>query len=525
MMQMSLETVNAVYDCARLAKIEVHNVDDAAFHRFCLLVKKFERSLGESAKDDYWTQFLRALRRYRFDVSSTPLPFKYPVEDAPNFVEQLQERLSHCDLIFPQFADPARELIDSLLSVLDTPSNPLLAVFADIAEGKMDMAMLIKEPRHIPAVERLLRDRPGFGAVEVISPPQLKGHSCYSELMVIGPSRWYGEYVFQSPRANFIHVVKYKWMNDSKSSSRVFSGSASYSGVGWTDRSLAESAKTQKGVDSPENSLDAEDFLPSIDWGTVLQLVSARNVGDSDDVGEEEEYVSARLFQLEGEIVVPLDAAESARATVLVLSHEEDDPVQRIPVSSIEAGMFLLVRTGGGGEYIVHVADGVLGAHATRARQVQRDWKDRLRRKVRQNDLHHVVQQLKDYGSKRANDVNVRNWMSYRSIKTEDPKDFRAVMKLIGLEERFEEHWNTMELIDSAHRRAGHLIRQQLFAEVRNSDLQDLDKLGKMDFELPGVEGGQLTAIRIQSGHPQIFEIEVARLGHPVEMERNVWQG
>ena len=223
--------------------------------------------------------------------------------------------------------------------------------------------------------------------------------------------------------------------------------------------------------------------------------------------------------------MVPLDAAESARATVLALTHEEDDPVQRISVSSIEAGMFLLVRTGGGGEYIVHVADGVLGTHATRARQVQRDWKDRLRRKVRQKDLHQVVHQLKDYGSKIANDVNVRNWMSYRSIKTDDQKDFRAIMKLIGLEERFEDHWNTMELIDRAHRKAGHLIRKQLLAEVRNSDLQDLEKLGKMDFELPGVEGGQLTAIRIQGVHPKVFEIEVSRLGHPVEMEGKQWLG
>ena len=97
--------------------------------------------------------------------------------------------------------------------------------------------------------------------------------------------------MFQSPRARNIHIVKYKWMNDRKLSSEVFAGSAKYSDVGWTDRSFTESATTQNVTPSPENSLDAEDFLPSIDWGTVLQMVSARKVGDSDDVGEEEEYV------------------------------------------------------------------------------------------------------------------------------------------------------------------------------------------------------------------------------------------
>ena len=40
MMQMSLETVDAVYDCARLAKIEVHNVDDAAFPQILLASQK-----------------------------------------------------------------------------------------------------------------------------------------------------------------------------------------------------------------------------------------------------------------------------------------------------------------------------------------------------------------------------------------------------------------------------------------------------------------------------------------------------
>ncbi len=521
MNQVTFELVGAVYDCARLAKIEVHHVHDAAFHRFCLLVRAFERSLGESVSDDYWSQFLRTLKRYRFEVSSTPLPFKYPAEASPGLVERLEERLANCDLIYPQFADSAYELVDSLQALLDSPLSPIQGVCADIASGEVNVAMLIKASRHIPAVERMLRSRPEFRAIEVISPSQLKGHTCYSRVIVIGPARWYDDYVFQAPRAHCIHLVKYRWVNDTKALRRVFAGSGKYSVVGWSDRGTDGSGRAQDGTIVPGNSLDPEEFLPSIDWGSVLQIVSARIAGNSHDGGEEEEHVPARLFQLEGEIVVPLDAAESARATVLMLTQGEDDPVQRVPVSSIEAGMFLLVRTGGVGEYIVSVADQVLGAHAAKAREVQRDWKDRLRRKVRQNGLNQVVQQLKALGSRRANDVNVRNWMSYRSIKTEATDDFRAVMRLTGLAERFEEFWTTMELIDGAHRKAGHLIRQQLLTKVRNTDLHDLEKLGKMDFELSGAEGVHLTAIRIESVHPQTFEIDVAKLGHPVEMDGN----
>ena len=375
MKQVTIDLVSAIYDCARLAKFEVHHADDAGFHNFCLSLRGFERSLGESVSDEYWRPFLRTLKRYRFDASSTPLPFNSPQEQSPRLVEQLQEELVHCDLIFPQSVGPARELVVGMKTVLDSHSNPILEVCADIVGDGVDVAMLIKEPRHIPAVERLLSDKPGFGAVEVISPSLLKGHSCYSKLVVIGPSYWYDDFVFQSPRAHFIHIVKYRWINDSNTSSGVFVGSASYLGVEWTDRSKAGSARTQEGVASRDNSLDPEDFLPSIDWGDVLRIVSARKEGDSDDEGEEDEHVSARIFQLEGEIVVPLDAAESARATVLMLTQEEEDPVHRIPVSSIEAGMFLLVRTGGGGEYVVPVADRILGEHSAKAREVQRSGK------------------------------------------------------------------------------------------------------------------------------------------------------
>lgn len=526
MKDISFDTVSAIYDCAQLAQIEVRNVDHADFHKFCLSLRQFERSLGESSRDEYWKPFLRTLKRYRFLASSTPLPFNCPINQSPSLADQLREQLAHCELIFPQFAGSAHELVDELLAVGDSCENPILPACADIAgpDGE-DIAVLIKEPRLIPAVERLLRDGSTTSSIEVISQTQLKGHSCYSKLIVIGPARWYGDYVFQSPRAHHIHIVKYRWINDGGPSGEVFTGSPKISGVDWIrDYGFCATNTPERPV-SPANSLDPEDFLPSIDWDAVLRRVSARTMGDSEQVDDGEEYVTAILFQLEGEIVVPLDASEGARATVFTLNQEETDPVRRIPVTNIEPGMFLLVRTGGGGEYIVIVADRILRERSGKAREVQRNWKDQLRWKARQDGLGQVVHSLKRYGSRRANHVNVRNWMSYRTIKTEDQRDFRAIMNLIGLPEQFDEYWQTMTLIDRAHKRAGQLIRKQLLAEVRSADLHDLEKLGRMEFDLPDVEGVSLNAIRIQDVHPETFEIDVSRLGQPFELDGNPWLG
>ena len=280
MKHVSFDSVSAVYDCARLADFEVHNIDDAEFHRFCLSLGQFERSLGESVGDDYWRPVLRTLKRYRFDISSTPLPFDYPVGQSPSLVERLRELLMHCESIFPRFADSARELINGVLAVRDSYSNPILAVCAEIAGcGGADVAMLVKEPRLIPAIEHLLVDEPEVGPVEVIGPSQLTGHFCYSKLIVIGPARWHGDYVFKSPRAHHIHIVKYRWINDSNPSGEVFTGSAKLSGTGWVGTGEGVSTSTKESSISPRESINPEEFLPSIDWDDILRRVSAPRGG------------------------------------------------------------------------------------------------------------------------------------------------------------------------------------------------------------------------------------------------------
>ena len=523
---LSLDSVDAIYDCARLAEMEVHNVDHAEFHSFCLSLKAFERSLGEMARDDYWRPFLRSLKRYRFDISSTPLPFKYAMGQNSDLAELLRRQLAHCHSIYPQFADQAFELIDRVLALQDSPPNPTLKASVDISEcSEGDLAILIKEPRLVPPVEQFLREELSIGTMEVISTSQLKGHFCYSNLVVIGPARWYEDYVFQSPRARRIHLVKYRWITDVFPSREVFTGSQKHSIPGSVDFGDVVSTSSSGRPVSSGDSLTPEDFLPSIDWDDVLRIMSTRAVGPSGHMDGDEEYATARLFQLEGEIVVPLDSAEGSIATVLDLSEEEANPVRRIPVTNIEPGMFLLMRKGGGGEYIISVADRILGELADRARELQRGWKNHLRRKVREDGLLQVIRELKRHGSRRANQANVRNWQSYRSIKTEDHRDFRAVMELTGLADSFDDYWKTMTLIDSAHRKAGQFIRRQLLAQVRMADFHVLEKLGQMDFDLHRDAGVNLTAIRVKSIHPQIIEIDVARLGRPFEMDGNVWLG
>ena len=75
-----------------------------------------------------------------------------------------------------------------------------------------------------------------------------------------------------------------------------------------------------------------------------------------------------------------------------------------------------------------------------------------------------------------------------------------------------------MGIIDSAHRQAGQRIARLLLREVRKSDMDQLSRVGRMDFTLPGVAAGMLSALRVQSFNVEAVPVPVHRLGRLVEV-------
>jgi hypothetical protein len=154
---------------------------------------------------------------------------------------------------------------------------------------------------------------------------------------------------------------------------------------------------------------------------------------------------------------------------------------------------------------------------------MQEHWKGLLRRAVSTKGLLAVSIELLDYESRRANETNVRNWMSSRSIRPQDDEDFRAIMRLIGLEGKEQEYQDAAEQIESAHKKAGFYIREQLLTQVEKANLKELHKRGFLDFELPEADGGSLTAFRIEHISPEIFSIPISRTGHPASIKDLPW--
>ena len=259
------------------------------------------------------------------------------------------------------------------------------------------------------------------------------------------------------------------------------------------------------------SQVEASEVPPKFDVASIVQR--ARRVDDESLVHfQTADLIESKLLLLEQDLAVFVVASEGASELVVDLHEDADKLIRRVRTGELEPGMAILVRTEGGGDYIVKAADQIMAERSEELRESQRHWKQRLRELVDKHGSAHIVERLKAAGSKIANYQNLQNWISFRSIRTHDKTDFKAIFKVIGATIVADQYWVSMGVIDAAHRRAGFLIRDRLLQQVKNDNLSPLRINGRQNFVLPGeVGGGRVTAIRIVKILPEVFEIHPSR--------------
>jgi len=526
---LTLWEASRIYTCSSRLKMVRHVVKHPELQRFCLSLRNFERMLGEEAKDGYWRALLQRIRRYRFEICAAPLPFNHPAVYTSKLIDLLNKAVSECRMIYPSFLQPLQDLAACIKGLAESGANPLLDFLNGFCTKSCteETVLLLRECRLIPFTEKILRENTALRNIRMVNVYQLRWEACYDKIIAIGPVRWFPEYIFSAPRAREIHIVCYRWIMDRWEPQPIFVSSfcsnygekvsrRDYQGGGGKDAIKAETL-------SIDNYLDSDELLPEMNWEEISVRFSRSPT--SDIAGTGQETVDAKLFLLEGGAAVFLD--EDARVLVIDLDEDEGDDekdetrVKRIQASGIQPGMYMLLRTCGGGEYIVPVADRILGVLASRARESQRHWKTLLQESVYSRGLQEIVNALRTLGCTRANEVNVRNWMSMRNIRPQAYQDFAAIMKFVKLEERTEEYWKLAGAIDDSHKKAGFYIRKLLLKQVLTVKLDDLEKTGRMDFELPEADGGSLTAFRVIDVSPGKYTVPVTRIGHPFERDED----
>lgn len=517
----TLAVTGDVYECCGSVRRSRYRVSWPELGAFWRDLRNLRRRLGDESHEAYWEALIRPLRRYVFLLSSTPLSTGDPAVYPAGLIEQLDERLRRVHLLYPDLASDARVLLKRFADIVSKDSNPLLEELDRIFNTRQGeaTALILKEIRFTAAVERVQSSRPSLSTIKVVATHQLRGEQCYDNAIILGAPSWYPEYVLTAPRAREIHIVAYSWLDSSWKPEAAFLGSQPSNGA--LSKSLrGEDYRMDAGA---EDLVVAEDLFPQINLDTIAERFARAHEAE-----REYELVDARMFSLEGGASVFIEASDTAKALIIDPEADEDGTGQtrrlrRIPVSYIEPAMYLLLRTYGGGDYIVPVADKILGAEAKHKRTSQEHWKRLLSEEVNRRGIFPTCIALLDLESIRADEVNVRNWMSNRTIHPDDKRDFEAIMKLVGLQNKTDEYWANAKALTTAHRAAGKHIRALLLKEVKTADLDELERMGRMDFVLPAEDAGSFTAFRILGNSRKKYKVPLSHLDQPFESGAGLW--
>lgn len=510
----SLDEINSVYSILSDVKVTAHSVSWINLQTFNRNISKLFKTIADGGRDEFWYPIVSLLKRFRFDVSAAPLSSDILRKKLETLSSELRSKTKLCNAVFgSELATMLGLLADQAQELSGNVETGLLDMLVDLVSksSTKDGAIAICESRLIPLVEETIEKIAELRRCAIVNPSNLRDIKCYSNVYFIGAPKWFPEYVFASPRSRELHVIKHKWISGSWKPELVLV--SPYKHFGNIHPSLEIVDDISDFVED-----NPQDLIPRIDLQQILdnafrQTISLMNVDD--------DVVVAKLLLLDNDWAVFLDADENSVVDIIDLDEEIEKRVRRASLGDIQPGIFILLRTEGGGDYIVPVADQIMGNFKEKARSVQKQWKTLLRDYVKKEGVSKTLNELRNLGSTRANSLNLNHWISLRGIRTESYDDFLGIMKLVGLDKDAKSIWDTMGIIRNAHTKAGFTIRSMLLDQVNKSNINRLKQYGKMDFELVEQGAGSLSAFRIIEIATETVEVIHWRIGEPFRIELN----
>jgi len=530
----SIGFATRAYQIASKCEIIRHRVDHAELFNTSRMVQSLAKSLEADniAEEDYWRQTLGPVRHLVFVLCSTPLPFNRAAEASRIDWIKLDRQVRQCQQLYPDSHTTLSDLVQKVRALSEEACSPFTKPLELLCRKNDEVSVIIRNPRMNQTVAAYFATNALLQHVKIVSERQLReAHMCEA-LIVFGPCKWFSDYVFLAPRAQCVHVMSFRWMYDLWKLEPVFlSGTQSNEDKSYK-HSIGILPKFAGLTTLPNSSLpnlDPQDLLPPMSAFRKEMLYKAGWQPSSSD-----ELVSAKYCVLSGRRAVFVPANESAKQIIIDPAGLGDSIVRRVPVNALEPDFCLLLRTSGGGDLIVPLADRILGNLAKKRRTQQAEWKERLiasaqhkfgtlsRRELASN----ISNFLRKVGLSMNPSVNIsispaqiHYWMSSKSIRPSKEDDFTVILAFSGMADRTKELWEAMEEIDRAHRRAGHTIRKMLLQRIFSTSLEPLERDGEMIFDLGEQGGGTLSAFQITHISEKEHEIAVSLIGVLLDLE------
>lgn len=506
MKYVTLSGADAYHAVAGKAGLSWRSMEHPELERFSEAVFTLSRLAKRQDDDTGWREFLYPARRARNIATTVPLPFAHPSLGLSSLVDQLERLLPALRVYGGDEAGAlGGEATAAGRSVAELEDAPLLDAILDIAGngGRVTNGVLLPIAEYTGAV----REYVGRNDVEVLSRHDMAGLEPLGRLIIIGPLYWYEDhqFVLTSPRAPQLVVLKWAWYRERPPAATSLEGSRGAAGIRVRPLPVMQSAF----------QVSADDERTTVDWRSVSNELSGHGDGDL------AEPVLARPAVVAGRHAVLLPEDGDRLVWLLDPHAPPEHRVVRVDVADLEPGHVIVLRTSGGGDLIVPIADEILGDEAPKLRELQHRWKVQLRSWVRQHrTVRRAAAELRRLGCSKANPQNLQNWLGDRSLRTEDRGDWQVLMDAASLSEEAEAVWRAMAKLHSAHSEAGMSIGRRLREMANTSPLDELLDSGRQLFAL--ARGGSVTAFRIEAFSPSTVYCAPNRLMVPIGV-RDEW--
>ena len=509
-----LAQTDACYSVAERARVSWREVGHPGLESFAAAVFELSRLARVRGGDDTgWREFLYPARRARNIATTVPLPFSHPDLGLAPLVTRLEQTLPALRVYGGEDAGKlGADAVGAGRALLALDDAPLADALADViapdpSSAEPGNGVVLPIPEYTGAVARFLRGLGQLSGVEVLSAHDLAGARPLGRLVVVGPLYWYRDrqYVLTSPRAPQIVVLKWAWYREEVPATRALEGSSGSAGIRVRPAPMVMARLEVR----------ADDEHMGIDWHSVSEELSRHGEGDP------LEAVPARPAVLAGRYGVLLPEDGDRRVCLLDPDAPAAHRVTAVDVADLEPGHVIVLRSAGGGDLIVPIADEILGDRAGKLRGLQHRWKAGLHSWVSgQRGLTKAAAALRRLGCTSASFQNLQNWLGERSLRTENRSDWQVLMRVAGQEDQAEAIWRAMGRLHAAHTSAGRSIGRRLRDMANTQPLDGLLASGHQVFAL--AQGGSLTAFRIEGFSPTAVQCSPNRLMVPVEV-RDEW--
>ena len=557
------ETVNRIYKCSSACNITVHEVFHQETYAFSHNLTLFQRDLVKTEENDAWSQFIGRLKRYRFFISASPLPYNssfFDIEKSSKFLTAFLEPLALFDRANSSKIEKARHILSVFKSLAELRVNAIADKYLELIseiKSSADMAVVLIDNILVKPVKEFFASERRLKYIDFIfTAHDLKGFESFERLFVFGSPDWFSRkgysFLFSAPRSMHIDVLSYSWLDNKIRIDPIFDY-PQVSGKNGEKAAARLITLIKKETPSPIEIIESEKCIPVLD---IIRLKKRmEHAGIEENKEEIEDIVGAKIVILSHGKAVYVEESDTTSSFVLHLTkdksriedeqpyenedfesdteindeagREADDDLEllgRCLNSDLEPGMFILLRTGGGGDYILTIGDRVLGGEAMKCRSLQKEWKAKFRQILREKGPYEVQNELRARGGIKVHPATLLNWIRERNIRPASSANFSAILSVIGLSGESEKYFKNTGIILSAHRKAGNYIRKLLLDQIKKSDLKNLIVDGYMDFKLPVIDSSaSMGAFRIEAILPEIHQVPYYRLGHAVDVGEDLW--